>query len=140
MSILKKKAQAKKNTKVITARIPEELYDSFKNLCDENGFSINEALKVLIENELESIQNVYTDEEESAINFEEPKEEVNYDRYDFDETLVSEYPDVPFGQPFDLGHRVIKPEETLKTITKDDLDPNDPLEARMLKMYEEYGD
>jgi hypothetical protein len=64
MSILKKKAQAKKYTKVITARIQEDLYDSFKNHCEENGFSINEAIKVLIENELKSIQTVYKNEEE----------------------------------------------------------------------------
>ena len=69
MSILKKKALAKKNTKVITARIQEDLYESFKNHCEENGFSINEAVKVLIENELKSIQTVYKNEDKKVYNY-----------------------------------------------------------------------
>lgn len=66
MSILKQNAQAKKkqkeNTVVITTRIQKSIHERFKNYCDEYGFSINEALKLLIENELKSIQTVYNDE------------------------------------------------------------------------------
>jgi antitoxin component of RelBE/YafQ-DinJ toxin-antitoxin module len=133
MSILKKKAQAKKNTKVITARIQEDLYDSFKKHCEENGFSINEAIKVLIENELKSIQTVYKNEEP----FEELSEEENEDFGAVMDEDGNYY--IPYDEP-EEQHIVIRPEERLRTIGKDDLDPEDALQARILKMYEEYGD
>lgn len=45
------------NTKVVTARLPEGVYDDFKVRCDNLGLSINEAVYLLITNELKG--NVY---------------------------------------------------------------------------------
>lgn len=118
MSILKKKAEekmyTKKYTEVITTRIQKDLYDSFKNHCDEHGFKMSEAIKILIENELKSIQNVYKDV------------------YEYEEPLVSTF-ELP-------AHRVISPEVQMNTISKEDLDPDDPLEAMILAQYEKFGD
>jgi hypothetical protein len=64
-SILKKKAIAKKQTSVLTARIPTDLYAKFKAHCEECGFSLNEALKLLVENEVKNEEDVvYKNEEE----------------------------------------------------------------------------
>lgn len=110
--VLKQKTSVKKATSVITARIQADLHDSFKEYCQEKGLTISEAVKMLIEKEMESIQDVYTEE----------------------------MPEGFFGT-FELpAHRVERPEEQINTIRKEDLDPNDPLEAMMLKQYEMYGD
>jgi hypothetical protein len=55
MSKLAKFAK-KKNTemKTITARIPEDKYNQFKEYCDTLGLSITDAINILIESELES--------------------------------------------------------------------------------------
>ncbi len=46
-----------------------------------------------------------------------------------------------FFGTFELpAYRVERPEEQIRTIKKEDLDPNDPLEAMMLAQYEKFGD
>jgi antitoxin component of RelBE/YafQ-DinJ toxin-antitoxin module len=68
ISVLKAKKNKKVYTKVITTRIPESIHDLFKKHCDENGFSVSEAIKLLIENELNSIQDVYKEDTKSIQN------------------------------------------------------------------------
>lgn len=46
------KKRKKEETTVITARIPNSKYNSFKNYCDKLGLSINEAINILINDEL----------------------------------------------------------------------------------------
>ncbi len=35
-------------------RMSQELKDSFKSYCDENGFSMNKLIKILIEKEIKN--------------------------------------------------------------------------------------
>lgn len=49
--------RSKENTKVLTARLPESLYDEFQKYCDSLGISLSEAIYLLVEKEVGSIQN-----------------------------------------------------------------------------------
>jgi antitoxin component of RelBE/YafQ-DinJ toxin-antitoxin module len=46
------KKRKKEETTVITARIPNSKYNAFKKYCDDLGLSINEAINILINDEL----------------------------------------------------------------------------------------
>lgn len=48
--------RGKENTKVLTARLPESLYDDFQTYCDSLGMSLSEAIYLLVEKEINSIQ------------------------------------------------------------------------------------
>lgn len=53
----------KENTTVLTARLPESLYGAFKVYCDDLGLSISEAICLLVEREVVSLQS----ESETAV-------------------------------------------------------------------------
>lgn len=56
MSYLDKFARNKNRkgkTEVLTARIPEDLYNDFRNRCKELGLSISEAVYLLVKQEME---------------------------------------------------------------------------------------
>lgn len=46
----------KENTTVLTARLPESLYGDFKGYCDDLGLSISEAVCLLVEREMVTLQ------------------------------------------------------------------------------------
>jgi antitoxin component of RelBE/YafQ-DinJ toxin-antitoxin module len=48
--------RGKENTKVLTARLPESMYDELQNHCDSLGLSLSEAIYLLVEKEVRSIQ------------------------------------------------------------------------------------
>lgn len=48
-------------TKVLTARIPESLYDSFQDYCDDLGLSLSEAVLLLVEREMEGFEGSYNE-------------------------------------------------------------------------------
>jgi hypothetical protein len=52
----KKKKRTGKGAIGITARIPKDLHQEFKVYCDALGLSLNEALYILIENEMKRIR------------------------------------------------------------------------------------
>jgi antitoxin component of RelBE/YafQ-DinJ toxin-antitoxin module len=59
MSLMKQYARNKRNkenTIVLTARLPESLYNKFQSYCEEYGFSLSEAVNLLIDNEVSSIE------------------------------------------------------------------------------------
>lgn len=51
-----RKQRIKENTRVLTARLPENLYGQFKMYCDDLGLSISEAICLLVEREVASLQ------------------------------------------------------------------------------------
>lgn len=55
------KKRKKEQTTVITARIPNSNYKSFKKYCDDLGLSINEAINILVNNELKELTEVSTE-------------------------------------------------------------------------------
>jgi antitoxin component of RelBE/YafQ-DinJ toxin-antitoxin module len=158
MSILKKNMKKKETTTVITARIPTELYSKFKNYCIQYGLSINEALKLLVENEINSIQNVYKNEEENAITSEEenaPKKKEPYSS-GIDWDAIVEEPYEPDAHKFEYvtttdseGNeqtiRVMKSEYMFNlapdTSTKEEpeIDPDDPIEKAIREQEEEWN-
>jgi antitoxin component of RelBE/YafQ-DinJ toxin-antitoxin module len=83
MSLMKQYARNKRNkenTIVLTARLPESLYNSFQKYCEEYGFSLSEAVNLLIDNEVSSIE---TDIEPNTKDVKENdvKMKVNTDEY-----------------------------------------------------------
>ncbi|MCI2255599.1 hypothetical protein L2D08_14595 [Domibacillus sp. PGB-M46] len=46
----------KESSTVLTARLPDSLYDDFKERCDELGLSISEAIYLLVEREITADQ------------------------------------------------------------------------------------
>jgi antitoxin component of RelBE/YafQ-DinJ toxin-antitoxin module len=52
------KKRKKEETTVITARIPNSKYNAFKKYCDDLGLSINEAINILINDELKEASKV----------------------------------------------------------------------------------
>lgn len=48
--------RSKENTKVLTARLPESLYDEFQTYCNELGLSISEAICLLVDKEVSSTE------------------------------------------------------------------------------------
>jgi antitoxin component of RelBE/YafQ-DinJ toxin-antitoxin module len=69
-----KKVNNKTNT-TVTARIPAQTYSKFKAFCDSLGLSINEALNLLIENELKNEEQMNKEVIQPSIKVEEPIEE-----------------------------------------------------------------
>jgi antitoxin component of RelBE/YafQ-DinJ toxin-antitoxin module len=66
MSYLKQFSRNKRNkgkTEMLTARVPEKAYNEFKNHCEELGLSISEAVNLLINKELLSIEEELEEEE-----------------------------------------------------------------------------
>lgn len=51
-----KNRRRREKTEVLTARLPESLYEDFKGYCDELGLSISEAVCLLVEHEIQGIQ------------------------------------------------------------------------------------
>lgn len=45
----------KEKSEVLTARLPQSLYSEFKQYCDELGLSISEAVCLLVEREMDSV-------------------------------------------------------------------------------------
>ena len=50
--------RTKEKTEVLTARLPEGLYCDFRSYCDELGISISEAVYLLVQREMDSIERV----------------------------------------------------------------------------------
>src|SRR3954454_19803995 len=66
MSYLKQFSRNKRNkgkTEMLTARVPEKVYNEFKNHCEELGLSISEAVNLLINKELLSVEEELEEEE-----------------------------------------------------------------------------
>jgi antitoxin component of RelBE/YafQ-DinJ toxin-antitoxin module len=51
----KEPKKGKGETVVLTARLPESLYEDFKGYCDSLGLSISEAINLLVEQEMTHI-------------------------------------------------------------------------------------
>lgn len=55
--------RTREKTEVLTARLPEGLYKDFKGYCDEIGLSISEAVYLLVQREMDSLEREATTEE-----------------------------------------------------------------------------
>src|SRR6476620_2975230 len=51
-----KNRRSKEKTDVLTARIPESLYNDFKDYCNHLGFSISQAVYLLVKREMTAIE------------------------------------------------------------------------------------
>ena len=81
MSLIKQYARnkrSKENTIVLTARLPETIYNKFQSYCEEYGFSLSEAVNLLIQNEVKSIENDdKKNDDETKVNTGETKVSTN---------------------------------------------------------------
>lgn len=81
MSLMKQYARNKRNkenTIVLTARLPESIYNKFQSYCEEYGFSLSEAVNLLIQNEVKSIENDdKKNDDETKVNTGETKVSTN---------------------------------------------------------------
>jgi antitoxin component of RelBE/YafQ-DinJ toxin-antitoxin module len=62
-----RKPKGKEKSIVLTARLPESLYDEFKDHCEDLGLSISEAVFLLVEKEMRSQITTYEDKKNNDL-------------------------------------------------------------------------